>query len=233
MAKRPIYMPSSDSELLVKTEYVEFTWYPGMAISQRRKSVESLHQSAKENGICNSPLEVSNKSLDELGIQLSAFNLSVKTEKYKREFTVETAYQSSKVFQNGGPYKDLLYGTSIAAKKDNRLKESGSLIGFEFFSISWPLEPKTAFYDWLYLNALRKNYQFVERLDNYDAFTDIEFNPQKSINCQAYSVALFKSLNSRRLINDALESQESFLEVIGHRPVNNANENTLVQKKLI
>lgn len=233
MAKRPIYMPSYDSELLVKTEYVEFTWYPGMAISQRRKSVESLHQSAKENGICNSPLEVSNKSLDELGIQLSAFNLSVKTEKYKREFTVETAYQSSKVFQNGGPYKDLLYGTSIAAKKDNRLKESGSLIGFEFFSISWPLEPKTAFYDWLYLNALRKNYQFVERLDNYDAFTDIEFNPQKSINCQAYSVALFKSLNSRRLINDALESQESFLEVIGHRPVNNANENTLVQKKLI
>jgi hypothetical protein len=233
MAKRPVYIPNYDSDLLVKTEYADFTWHPGMAISQKRKSVESLHQSAKDNEICKNPLEVSSKSPNELGIQLSAFNLSVKTEKYKREFTVETAYQSSKVFQNGGPYKDLLFGTSIAAKKDNRLKESGSLIGFEFFSITWPLEPKTAFYDWIYLNALRKNHQIVEQLDNYDAFTDIEFNPEKSINCQAYSVALFKSLNSRGLVHDALESQESFLEVIGHRPINNANENTLIQKNLI
>ncbi len=233
MAERPIYKPCYESDLLVQTEFVEFTWYAGMAPSQRQKSVESLHQSAKDSGICRHPLEVSSKSLEPLGIQLSAFNLTVKTEKYQREFTVETAYQSSKVFQNGGPYKELLYGTSIEAKKDQRLKESGSLKYFEFFGVKWPLEPKTAFYDWVYLNALRKNIWVYEKLDDYDAFTDIEFNPKKSINCQAYSVALFKSLRGRGLLDDALESQESFLDIVGGRPVNNANENTNIQGNLI
>ena len=233
MAERPIYKPCYESDLLVQTEFVEFTWYAGMAPSQRQKSVESLHQSAKDSGICRHPLEVSSKSLEPLGIQLSAFNLTVKTEKYQREFTVETAYQSSKVFQSGGPYKELLYGTSIEAKKDQRLKESGSLKYFEFFGVKWPLEPKTAFYDWVYLNALRKNIWVYEKLDDYDAFTDIEFNPKKSINCQAYSVALFKSLRGRGLLDDALESQESFLDIVGGRPVNNANENTNIQGNLI
>lgn len=233
MADRPIYLPSYKSALLVETKFVEFTWYPGMAPSQRQKSIVSLHQSAKDAALCSHPLEVSSKSMVELGVQLSAFNLSCKTEKHEREFTVETAYQSSKVFTRGGPYRDLLYGSSIAAKKDRRLKESGDLIDFLFFGAHWSLEPKTAFYDWVYLNALRKNRWAIERLDDFDAFTDIEFNPKKSINCQAYSVALFKSLNGRGWLDDALESQGAFLEVVGNRPVNNASENTSIQNRLI
>lgn len=204
-----------------------------MAPTQRQKSIVSLHQSAKEAAICNHPLEVSSKSLDELGVQLSAFNLSCKTEKHERNFTVETAYQSSKVFTGGGPYRDLLYGSSIAAKKDPRVRGSGDLIKFLFFGSEWSLEPKTAFYDWVYLNALRKNQWAIDRLDEFDAFTDIEFNPIKSVNCQAYSVALFKSLNGRGLLDDALESKEAFLEVTGNRPVSNASENTAIQDRLI
>lgn len=233
MANRPIYIPSYKSTLLVETKFVEFVWYPGMAPSQKQKSIVALHRSAMEVAICNHPLEVSSKSLDELGIQLSAFNLSCKTEKHERNFTVETAYQSSKVFASGGPYKDLLYGSSIGAKKDPRLKTSGDLIKFLFFGSEWSLEPKTAFYDWVYLNALRKNQWAVDRLDEFDAFTDIEFNPAKSVNCQAYSVALFKSLKGRGLLDDALESKEAFLEVTGNRPVNNASENTAIQDRLI
>lgn len=233
MASRPIYVPSYESTLLVETKFVEFTWYPGMAPSQRQKSIVALHQSAKELAICRHPLEVSSKSLDELGVQLSAFNLSCKTERHERNFTVETAYQSSKVFTRGGPFRDLLCGTSIAAKKDPRLKDSGDLIGFFFFGAHWSLEPKTAFYDWVYLNALRKNNWAIKKLDDFDAFTDIEFNPVKSINCQAYSVALFKSLNGRGLVDEALKSQEAFLDVVGNRPVSNASENTTVQSRLI
>ena len=233
MAERPVYIPNYDSELFVKTKLVEFTWHSGMAASQKKKSVAELHRSVKDNDICQYPLEVSSKSMIELGVQLSAFNLAVKTEKYGNIFTVETAFQSSKLFQNGGPYKDLLYGTSLAAKRDVRLKESGELIAFEFFGKRWPLEPKTAFYDWLYLNALRKNQAAVAELSNYDAFTDIEFNPKKSINCQAYSVALFKSLHGRGILDDALKNMESFLELVSEVPVNNAAENTAMQPKLI
>ena len=233
MASRPIYLPRYDSDLLVETHFVEFTWFAGMAPSQRQKSIVALHDAARLSGICNRPLEVSSKSLDSLGVQLSAFNLSVLTPRHKREFTVETAFQSSKVFLNGGPYTDLLFETSRTAKKDSRLRESGELIRFEFFGEAWPLEPKTAFYDWLYLNALRKNSWAIDQLDDYDAFTDIEFNPEKSINCQAYSVALFKSLQGRGLLEESLARKDAFLDLVRNRPVSSAKENTTIQSRLI
>lgn len=233
MAERPIYIPCCSGELLVETKYVEFTWFAGMAPTQRQKSVISLHEEARRVGLCVHPLEVSSKSPVPLGVQLSAFNLSVETEKHKRTFTVETAFQSSKVFRSGGPYKDLLYGSSRAAKQDPRLRESGQLTKFDFFGTVWPLEPKTAFYDWLYLNALRKNPLAIDALKEYDAFTDIEFNPKKSINCQAYSVALYKSLACRGMIEVALSGKQEFLEILTRREVSNARENTLVQPRLV
>lgn len=233
MAERPVYIPRYKGNLLVETQYVEFVWFPGLAPSQRKKSVASLHEAVITGKVGLRPLEVSSKSEESLGVALSAFNLKVVTEKYKREFTVETAFQSSKKFEKGGPFKDLLYGSSIAAKKDSRLKESGRLLAFEFFGEEWPLEPKTFFYDWLYLNALNKNEWTKERLNEYDSFTDIEFNPEKSINCQAYSVALYMSLKGRGLLKDALVNKQSFLDVLTSYSINNAEENTYLQKNLI
>lgn len=71
---------------------------------------------------------------------------------------------------------------SRSAKKDERLKNSGPLIGFDYFGQKWPLVSKTAFYDWLYLSALEPHQDFLKRLYTYSAFSDIEFNPEKSIN---------------------------------------------------
>jgi len=233
LAKRPVYIPNYSGDVFVRTEFVDFLWHPGMAATQKQKSILSLHEAAVSQGLCRKPLEISSKSLLELGVALSAFNLKVTTQKHKKTFTVETAYQSSKVFTNGGPYKDLLYGTSLAAKKDLRIKESGPLIGFEFFGEAWPLEPRTAFYDWLYINALHKNVWAVEELSDYDGFTDIEFNPDKSVNCQAYSVALYRSLEARNLIREAIGSRESYMGIITSVPVNNASENTESQPRLV
>lgn len=233
MAKRPIYIPQNSGKILVRTEHIEFQWFPGMAVVQKQKSVRALHEAAVSAGACLTPLEISSKSLVELGVRLSAFNLSVTTQKMMRIFTVESAYQSSKVFERGGPYKDLLYATSKEAKKDNRLKESGRLICFEFFGERWALEPKTAFYDWLYINALHKKEWVVEQLKDYDAFTDIEFNPEKSINCQAYSAALYKALDWRGLIREAISDKAAYLDIVRSVPVNNASENTEIQPRLV
>lgn len=233
MAKRPIYIPQKSGKTLVRTEHIEFRWFPGMAVVQKQKSVRSLHEAAVLAGVCLNPLEVSSKSLLDLGVSLSAFNLSVTTQIQKKVFTVESAYQSSKVFERGGPYKDLLYATSKEAKKDIRLKESGRLIGFEFFGERWALEPKTSFYDWLYINALHKNEWAVEQLKSYDAFTDIEFNPEKSINCQAYSVALYMALEWRGLIREAISDKAAYLDIVSSVPVNNAAENTEIQPRLV
>jgi hypothetical protein len=187
--------------------------FPGFSINQKQKSINSLHK----NFLLYSPesniLEVSSKSNKDLGIALSAFNLKIRAKK-KAEFSVETAFQASKIFELGGPYLDLYKKTSREAKRDTRVKSSGKLLYFDFFDRKWELEPKTLFYDWLYLNALSLNPELGEQVIKYDAFTDIEFNPSKSFNCQARSVALYVSLNKSGLLNSALSSVESYKEII-------------------
>ncbi|GGZ37862.1 DarT1-associated NADAR antitoxin family protein [Asticcacaulis endophyticus] len=229
MAERPIFIPVTEGSALVRTKYVDFQWFPGMAASQKQKSVDSLHAAASRLPSISKILEVSSKSRDELGVALSAFNLSFTTIKYKKTFCVECAYQSSKVFERGGPFTDILGMTSLEAKKDERLRSSGRLTGFRFFGTDWALEPQTAFYDWLYINALKKQPSLAEPVLNYSAFTDIEFNPERSINCQAYSVALYVSLYKRHLLDEATSSKEAFLRTVGKAAISNARRDETIQ----
>jgi hypothetical protein len=155
------------------------------------------------------PLEVSSKSPDELGVRLSSFNLQFTT-LAGRTLSVETAFQGSKVFARGGPYKDLFWMTPKEAKRDPRLRESGPLQSFFFFGDEWPLKPRTAFYDWLYIKALLKNPDLARDVLRHDAFTDIEFNPDRSVNCQARSVALYCALELTHQLAASLRSPEDF-----------------------
>lgn len=232
MAARPIFMPLVDGLALVRTEYVEFRWFPGMSISQKQKSIESLHSAAKRL-VDGNILEISSKSSVETGVNLSAFNLCFSTLKLKRSISVECAFQGSKVFENGGPYSDLFNATSREAKKDERLRSSGRLVGFRFNGIDWDLEPQTAFYDWLYINTLRNNAELSKKVLEYSAFTDIEFNPEKSINCQAYSAALFSSLCQRGIIDEVIVSKEAFLNAISSKIINNAKQNDMAQPRFL
>ena len=229
MAERPLFIPSTEGPALVRTKYVEFQWFPGMAASQKQKSVDSLHAAALKLPGISRVLEVSSKSREELGIALSAFNLTFTTLKHNRTFSVECAYQGSKVFERGGPFVDMFGMTSREAKKDDRLRSSGRLTGFRFFGTDWGLEPQTAFYDWLYINALKKQPSVTEQLLEYSAFTDIEFNPERSINCQAYSVALYISLHKRHLLEEATSSKEVFLRTVGTAAISNARQDETVQ----
>lgn len=221
MATRPIFCPILEqaSKVGVIEKMMDFKWHAGMAASQKKKSIQELHLVAKNNGI-ESILEISSKSEDALGVALSAFNLCITTKIKKNRFTVETAFQASKVFEKGGPYLDLIGMDSRAAKKDIRLKESGNLIYFEFFGKKFPNQPRTFFYDWLYINALMQNESLTQQLELYNGFSDIEFNPKKSINCQAYAVALYVSLKRNNKLELALSSTENFLELTSSQYAN-------------
>jgi hypothetical protein len=132
-----------------------------------------------------------------------------------KQISLEYAFQGSKMFEGNIQYKDIYEKQSIEAKKDSRLKTSGAIIGFEFEGNFWENEPKTAFYDWMYINALyRNNRDLVEELLEYEAFSDIEFNPKKSINCQARTCAVLVSLVKLDLIDEALSSKERFIEMV-------------------
>jgi len=222
MAERPAFIPSESLEFLVETKFVNFEWFPGFAASQKQKSVVSLHENIQSSLNIQEILEISSKSLKPEGVDASAFNLMIETKKYNRRFSVECAFQASKVFIGGGPYVDLLETTSREAKKDERLKTSGRLKEFRFYKDFWPLEPKTLFYDWLYINALHRNQALAERLLRYECFTDIEFNHERSINCQAYSAALYVSLARRDLLLEALSSNEAYMTIITSHKVDGA-----------
>jgi hypothetical protein len=114
MAHRPVFVPSINRPW-VRRETVEFTWHPGLSVSQKQKSIASLHAAASSM------------------LQVSAI---------------------------------------------------------------LPLEPQSLFYDWLYISALMQphNEALLSELLRYHAFTDIEFNPEKSVSCQANSAALLLGL---------------------------------------
>ena len=114
------------------------------------------------------------------------------------------------MFEHGGPYPDLLTVSPREAKRDERLRTGGKLTGFVFDGKDYPTEPKTAFYDYLYITALLENPVLAETVLSYDAFTDIEFNPQKSLNCQAAAAARFVSLHRLGLLKEPF-SFEDFL----------------------
>lgn len=214
MATRPLFISENSGSNLVRIMPIEFKWHPGMARSQKQMSIRSLHEAAKNLFPNARVLEVSSMAEDHLGEKLSAFNLKFKTKGRGREIAVECAFQASKVFERGGPYHDLIDAQPIDAKRDSRLQSSGKLMGFEFFGQKWALEPQTAFYDWIYINALHLQLELAKAVLAYDTFTDIAFNPDKSINCQAGAVALYVSLQQRGLLEEALSSSESYLAII-------------------
>lgn len=217
MAQRPIYIPKTEGEYLVQTDMVDFKWFAGNATSQKQKSIYSLHESAFEkHKNLNQILEISSKSETPLGVALSAFNLMVMNATGKAIASVECVFQSSKVFEGDKQFLELLKMSSREAKKYFHLKELGRLIAFRpngRKDKEWGLNPPTAYYDWVYINALKQHEEYHEELLSYDAFSDIEFNPKKSINCQAYSVALFCALSKRGILRDVLSSQQDFLTI--------------------
>lgn len=222
MATRPVFVPNLEGGPLVREVDTEFDWHPGFSKTQKRKNIKSLHESASKKGI-SSILEISTKSEKELGRKLSAFNLKVVVGK-TYEMTVESAYQGSKVFENGGPYTDLYSKNPKEAKTDPRLRESGQLVRFDLKGDVWDLEPKTAFYDWIYVNALHQQKSIKSRIRKCGGFTDIEFNPKKSVNCQARGAALFVSLLERDILREVLRDKETFIEAVAtntHKPVEN------------
>lgn len=213
MATRPIFIAESAGPTLVRVKSVDFTWYAGMAKSRRQMSMRSLQEAAHTLHPESRILEVSRMSDEPLGEQLSAFNLTLESRELRREIPVECAFQASKVFERGGPFTDLLEVRPADAKRDPRLQNAGRLTGFHFLGEDWPNEPLTAFYDWIYINALHRQPELAAAVTRYDVFTDIAFNPEKSINCQAGAVALYVALVRRGELQAALSSKEAFLRV--------------------
>lgn len=212
MAIRPVFVVAPDLRHCLRVN-TEFEYFSGFSVKQQQRCIRSLHREFYKTHPGKKILEISSKSEDALGVRLSAFQLMTKTASGK-PVSVESLFQAGKVFEYGGPYSDLLDLPAAFAKKDERLRNSGRIIGFEADGSSFPTEPKTLFYNWLYINALHRNSELAQQLMEYDAFTDIAFNPQKSINCQAEAAAIYVSLQKQGLLSEALRDADSFKRIV-------------------
>lgn len=211
MACKKIFV-TKDLKKLFYEELITFQYFPGFSTIQKHKLIESLHDNIKSIYGEKKILEISSHSMQELGKKLSAFNLKLKIN--DNEYFIENIFQASKVFDKGGPYTDLLYVSPVKAKKDERLRNSGKIIGFHFFGEKMPINPPNLFYDWIYCNALYQKKEIISELFEYSIFTDIEFNHEKSINCQARSAAIFVSLYRVNLLDYAMSSIHNFYNAV-------------------
>ena len=127
--------------------------------------------------------------------------------------TVESVFQASKVFKSAGPFPEFLCMPGREIKRDPRLRNSGPLLRFELGGQTYPISPTTAFYDWVYLNALTQNPKLSGEMMLYSAFSDIAYNPKRSINCQARSAAMYLALHESGRLPDALKSFDAFIQL--------------------
>lgn len=211
MARRPIFIPDYDGTQLVKECLFDFTWSSGFAEVQKKKNVAALHAAARQSGI-GRILEISSKSDEKVGRRLSAFSLRVKIE--GTEYPLESVYQGSKVFDTCGPSPEIFDYAPRDAKRFVRDLNCGRLIGFELEGCRYPLIPKNAFYDWLYIRSLAMHVDWINENVSYDAYTDIEFNPEKQVNCQARAFAEYKSLVAKSELEAVVQDFKYFSSML-------------------
>ena len=158
MANRPVFCTKTSSPYF-SVESVSFSYNPGFSFSQKQNNITSIHNELLKMHPGAKILEISSKSDNSLGIQLSAFNLQISIG--GTVTTVESAFQSSKVFQNGGPYLDLVIQPSYLAKKDPRLRESGPLKCFFLNGLEY-VDLTLEFRDGMVVDYTCKNFETEE-----------------------------------------------------------------------
>lgn len=205
MAEKMFFISDKNSPFI--EEIISYSFVPGFSLCQKKKNIDNLHTSIIKKYPNKRILEVSSKSKDELGRKLSAFNL-----KYKNHF-VESIFQSSKCFENGLQFNYLINKKPSEAKKYIKEFGRGRLEKFNFNGRDYPLSPKTAFYDYIYILALKENNDLSYEIIKYDIFTDVEFNFKKSINCQARACSIYKYMILNNSLDYYLESFEKFVSL--------------------
>jgi hypothetical protein len=113
------------------------------------------------------------------------------------------------------PREGVLFCPVMANTNGSRfylMEQARSMIDFEV------LYAPSGFYDWLYITALYEHREWLRRQSlNTAGFTNIEFNPERSINCQARSCALLVTLLKNGWIDEAVSSPGAFIKLLSSR----------------
>ena len=170
---------------------------------------------AVEHGRPRRTLEISSRSSDRLGRDLSAMNLPAAGDPHGR--SVEAVYQAAKCYGDGGPDTRLSRSGYEAKHHDRERRRQGPLAGFRHEGRQWPPETGSAFYDWLWTRSVLRHcgHGVVERLQRYEGFTD-QFHRPGAVACQAKTAAIVAGMGLSRA-RAAIETPEAWLSHVGGR----------------
>ncbi len=115
---------------------------------------------AVEHGRPRRTLEISSRSSDRLGRDLSAMNLPAAGDPHRR--SVEAVYQAAKCYGDGGPDTRVSQSGYEAKCRDPERRRQGPLAGFRHEGRQWPPETGSAFYDWLWTRSALRHRRTVE-----------------------------------------------------------------------
>lgn len=208
MAERSVFI-SKDVYPFFEEIRVQFDYFQGFALSQKRKCQIGLHQNFLAAYPQQKVLEATRASLYSLGAALSAINLTKRTR--TGITSAESAFLSSRIYGEDeiGPFPELLFLPAGECKKLVNAQSQGlkcrhyRFDGLDFYA---PDHFISLFYNFIYLNALceEENRAAAERLisEGYTAFTDLA---TISLNHQARACAIFVSLVKNGLIGQVRE----------------------------
>ena len=108
MASRPIYVPSKKAPF-VNVYMPEFSWSGGFSITQKQKNITALHEAFTKRFPDYKILEISSKSMQQVGKQLSAFNLMKEVPSIGKHVPVECVFQGGQSFFRRWPLYRLVY----------------------------------------------------------------------------------------------------------------------------
>ena len=170
---------------------------------------------AVEHGRPRRTLEISSRSSDRLGRDLSAMNLPAAGDPHRR--SVEAVYQAAKCYGDGGPDSHLSQSGYEAKRRDRERRRQGPLAGFRHEGRQWPPETGSAFYDWLWSRSALGccGHGVVERLQRFDGFTD-QFHRPGALACQAKAAAIVAGMGLARA-RAAIETPETWLSHMAGR----------------
>ena len=101
MAIRPVYLVNERNPFYMKWD-ANFVYNKGLAPSQKKKNIQAIHETFSDSFPEKKVLEISSKSMQEGGKELSAFFLPKMVPSIQRSVSVENVYQAGKVFTGGG-----------------------------------------------------------------------------------------------------------------------------------
>ena len=211
MATRPCFRPLENVVGYKTVESGPFVWNGGFALSQKQKNVVALHEAIRKADPSAKVLEISDRSLQPLGVSLSIPHLRMHC--HGAPCMIESVFLASQIFAGGvGPFPRLCSQCACdVALFVGEVLGDPHVVGFELDGERWDAKSRLAFFFHLYLKALGDNPELADGLMEYDAFTDIEFNPKRQINCQAAAAAFYVSLRSQNILEWAMQAQENLL----------------------